>query len=154
MTLRSDLLKALGLIALLMPAAIADGKADGLVTLASAPVAEQAPDISGQTRMLPVFFEPDSATLTPEAKRVLTRLSAQLKPLPGLHLAVKGHAEPGESGHTALAKKRADAVHGFLVQQGLSGDRLARAAVSGAEMPLLRVANDSPLERRVDIALR
>jgi OOP family OmpA-OmpF porin len=67
-------------------------------------------------------FEPGRARVTKPASAALRPVLAMLQSHPALHLAIVGH--PDRPGSEELAKRRADAVKWYLVDQGIVEDRV------------------------------
>ncbi|MDT8431536.1 MAG: OmpA family protein, partial [Bacteroidales bacterium] len=74
----------------------------------------------------PVFFAFDSYALSSAGKEKLDGLAAIMQRFPNLKLEVVGHTDAmgPDAYNDLLAKRRADAVAGYLVEQGVSADRL------------------------------
>ena len=74
-----------------------------------------------------VKFEPNRARITAAAKKSLTKLVAVLRDRSGLRIQIVGHMEktkgPTDKAQD-LAKKRADAVKWYLVDQGVAEDQV------------------------------
>jgi len=70
----------------------------------------------------PVRFEPARARVTAARGAALQPLLAALTQRPALRLTIVGHA--ARAGGEALAKRRADAVKWWLVDQGIAEDRI------------------------------
>ncbi|HET9627359.1 MAG TPA: OmpA family protein [Kofleriaceae bacterium] len=68
-----------------------------------------------------VKFEPKRARVTPAAGAALKPLIAMLEAHPKLRLAIVGHP----AGNDDLAKRRAEAIKWYLVDQGVIEDRIA-----------------------------
>lgn len=83
-----------------------------------------------------VFFEFDSAVLTPEARRTLERQSEWLKLFPEVSLTIEGHCD--ERGtreyNLALGERRANAAVEYLVSLGIAPNRV-RPISYGKERP-------------------
>jgi outer membrane protein OmpA-like peptidoglycan-associated protein len=69
-----------------------------------------------------VSFESGRARVTPEAKRVLQQVLALLEDEPEIAIAIIG--TPERAGGEDLAKRRAEAVKWYLVDQGIAEDRI------------------------------
>lgn len=84
-----------------------------------------------------VLFQVDQATLTPEARAVLTGQAQWLNNHPNYTAIIEGHAD--EQGtreyNLALGARRASAVQQFLISQGVLANRL-RTVSYGKERPL------------------
>ncbi len=84
-----------------------------------------------------VLFPVDQATLTPEARQVLSGQAQWLMTNSGYNAIVEGHAD--EQGtreyNLALGARRANAAQEYLISQGVAGNRL-RTVSYGKERPL------------------
>src|SRR5262249_47037188 len=83
-----------------------------------------------------VRFEPGRARVTERAGAALGRLLAALVAHPGLHIAIVGH--PEKAGGDDLARRRAEAVKWYLVDEGIAEDRIATSV--GAVAPGAAIA--------------
>jgi OOP family OmpA-OmpF porin len=72
-----------------------------------------------------VKFEPGRARVTDTAGAALGRLLALLQARPALRIAIVGHPERPDAAGDDLARRRAEAVKWYLVDQGIAGDRIA-----------------------------
>jgi len=86
-------------------------------------LAKSMPALSG------LYFALDSAKLRPEALPVLDRVVALLNQRPDVKVLIVGHTDSrGSDRHNLdLSRRRARAVYGYLIEQGVSADRLAFA---------------------------
>ena len=80
-----------------------------------------------------VKFEPGRARVTTSAGAALGPVLAMLQHHPELHLAVVGHPDRPEN--QDLARRRADAVKWYLVDQGVAGDRIATSVLAVSKSP-------------------
>jgi peptidoglycan-associated lipoprotein len=73
-----------------------------------------------------IHFAFDSAALSDQAQRVLHSKADYLRTNPGLTVAVEGHCDKRgtDAYNTALGKRRAESAKNFLVDLGISGNRL------------------------------
>jgi len=73
-----------------------------------------------------VFFEFDSAKLTPNSQSILDDVSKALAGQPTIRAEVAGHTDwKGPSDYNVdLSQRRADSVKRFLVDKGTAADRL------------------------------
>lgn len=98
---------------------------------------------------LPIYFEFDSATPTPEARALLEKVSAALKSsqLETFHFLVEGHTDDlgSEDYNEALSMARARAVASYLAGEGIPSERL-RAEGKGESAPV--APNESEEGRR------
>ena len=83
-----------------------------------------------------VFFEYDSAVLTPEGRRTLERQAEWLRLFPELNITLEGHCD--ERGtreyNLALGERRATAARDYLTAFGVDASRL-RSTSYGKERP-------------------
>ena len=103
-----------------------------------------------------VVFETGSDVLTPNAKTVLDDQAAALKGQPNMTVEIAGHTDNrgAETYNFGLSVKRAEAVRDYLVDAGVSGDRL-KARGYGESKP--RASNDTAegrqKNRRVELTV-
>jgi len=76
-------------------------------------------------------FEPGRARVTRAASAALRLVLAMLQNHPGVHLAIVGH--PDRPGNEELARRRADAVKWYLVDQGIVEDRIETSVGAAAK---------------------
>jgi outer membrane protein OmpA-like peptidoglycan-associated protein len=103
-----------------------------------------------------ILFDLNEATLKPEARITLAKLTGILLIMPELNLRVEGHTDStgSPSYNMRLSQRRADSVFDFLAQQGISSTRM-KAVGYGMEDP---IADNSTVEgraknRRVEIVI-
>ena len=74
----------------------------------------------------PIYFEFDSSALSDRAPAVLTKIAAHLRTYPDSEAIAQGHCDErgSDAYNLALGMRRAESVKIFLVQQGISADRL------------------------------
>jgi len=91
-----------------------------------------------------VFFDYDKSDIRPDAQQALMADAAFLQQHPNIRFTVEGHCD--ERGSTeynlGLGDRRATAVKDFLVQQGVSADRI-RTISYGKEKPFCTEHNES-----------
>jgi peptidoglycan-associated lipoprotein len=84
-----------------------------------------------------VFFPNDQTSLTAEGKDILTRQAGWLQQYSSVTVQVEGHAD--ERGtreyNISLSARRATAVRGFLIAQGVAANRISSIAY-GKERPV------------------
>jgi len=89
-----------------------------------------------------VYFSTDSSDLTPEAQQTLNSQARWLRQYPQYTVTIEGHAD--ERGtreyNIALGARRATTVRNYLVQNGVSAQRI-RTISYGKERPVA-VCND------------
>jgi len=74
-----------------------------------------------------VLFDTGKSDLRSGAREALSKLTGIVLNYPSLRLAIEGHTDSTGSAefNQTLSQKRADAVHEYLVTQGLDGDKLS-----------------------------
>ncbi len=91
-----------------------------------------------------VFFDYDSATITPEGQRTLERQAAWLKQYGDMKVTVEGHAD--ERGtreyNLALGERRASSVKKYLVGLGVASNRISSISY-GKERPAVVGSDES-----------
>ncbi len=103
-----------------------------------------------------VFFDTDKADLKEESRAELMKVVALMKKNPKLKIELSGHTDDraSEEYNLQLSKRRAEAVKNFLVEQGISPDRIT-AKGYGESRP--RVPNTSEenraLNRRTELKI-
>jgi outer membrane protein OmpA-like peptidoglycan-associated protein len=104
--------------------------------------------------MADVLFETNKYALSQEAQLKLAKLSGIIQAHHGLNLAIEGYTDTTGTPdyNLKLSQQRADAVHDFLVSQGLSADTITAKGLGQADP----VADNSTaagrkLNRRVEI---
>lgn len=163
---------ALALLALGAPAARAEETAPGVTDLSAAragnievgdivealavPRGTRIQAAAPPTVRLPVYFESNSAKLTPEAETLLQKVSVALKSneLGTFRFAIEGHTDDvgGDGYNQSLSERRANAVKAYLLAQGVSEERL-RARGLGEAKPVAPNQDDSGRQRnrRVEV---
>ncbi len=105
-----------------------------------------------------IHFDFDKATLTSAAKQILDRNIATLKSNPGIWVQIEGHtcAHGAEDYNMALGERRANAVKEYLVNAGVSSQRLStisygetRLAMPEVPTPKNKESNEAKANRRV-----
>ena len=84
-----------------------------------------------------IFFEYDQSDIGPAARQRLLEKGEVLRAIPSLTLRIGGHADERGSDeyNLALSNRRAAAAKRFLVNQGISADRLQTVGY-GEEQPV------------------
>jgi outer membrane protein OmpA-like peptidoglycan-associated protein len=110
---------------------------------------------SCQDQVVQIYFEPDSAQVTPEGGAVLRQaaLAARDCTVDGVEVLGLADAAGAPAANLALSKRRAEAVTAALAAAGLpAGDfKLAAAGQAGAVTPQ---GEAQPLRRRADVVVR
>jgi peptidoglycan-associated lipoprotein len=93
-------------------------------------------DLNRNSPLKPVFFEYDSAEITPAGRAVLDENAATLKSYSSWAITIEGHCdERGTAEYNlALGERRAVAARAYLLSVGIAGDRL-RTVSYGKEFP-------------------
>lgn len=103
-----------------------------------------------------VLFASGDATLLPIAQRRLQQVATALREQGVRHLVVEGHTDARGSAATnqQLSQSRAEAVRGFLVAQGISGDQVEAVGL-GSSRPVAsnETAEGRANNRRVEIVV-
>jgi OOP family OmpA-OmpF porin len=110
-----------------------------------------------QAREFRVYFEFDRSELLPEARQVLQQVVTVAKQDPNAHIVLVGKADlaGSDSYNMALSKRRADVVHGALVQQGVAASRITTRYVGDREPPVPTARGvREPRNRVVEIDIR
>jgi len=119
------------------------------VALSPIPVSESIPKPDKPVVLRNVFFNTGSADLLPASRLELDRLASLLDGNPELRVRINGHTDDvgSEADNLRLSEDRARAVYDYLVDAGISADRL-RFKGFGETVPL--APNDSPENRRLN----
>lgn len=100
-----------------------------------------------------VFFDYDSAVISPDAMASLKSTAEKIRRVPKVAVQCAGHCDSRgtQEYNLALGERRALAVRTFLIQCGVSGDRLSTISY-GAEFPAVSGNDESAWSknRRVD----
>lgn len=102
-----------------------------------------------------VYFQPNSAVLTPAAQEELSRVRRSLQREPADRLRIVGHTAlaGSEAGRIELSWDRARAVQAYLSEGGLEVVDQAQIIGRGGEEPVVRETELQHLNRRVEIYL-
>jgi OOP family OmpA-OmpF porin len=105
-----------------------------------------------------IHFEFDKATLTDVARNILDENIQTIKENPGIEVQIEGHAcaHGPEDYNMALSERRANAVKEYLIQKGISPDRLTtisygetRLAMPEIPTPYNKQSKEAKANRRV-----
>jgi outer membrane protein OmpA-like peptidoglycan-associated protein len=103
-----------------------------------------------------VLFEFDKANLTPGALRSLAPLVAFLRENPDRTISIEGHTDSlgSDSYNLELSQRRAETIRDFLVQNGISSDRITARGM-GKSYPVASNATEAGRQqnRRVEIVI-
>ncbi len=112
-------------------------------------------DHAGRVTLYGIRFASDSARLTARAEPTLRRILELLSGEPDLRLTIEGHTDSmaSESYNQDLSQRRAEAVVSWLVEHGVTAERLV-ALGRGESQPVAdnATAHGRRLNRRVAIA--
>jgi peptidoglycan-associated lipoprotein len=91
-----------------------------------------------------VYFDFDSSALRPDAMETLRQNAEKIKQVPGVVIQLAGHCDERgtQEYNLALGERRALAVRNYLIQLGVSGDRLVTISY-GKERPAVEGHNES-----------
>jgi peptidoglycan-associated lipoprotein len=91
-----------------------------------------------------VMFDFDSSALRPDAMGTLKDNADKIKQVPGVIVQVAGHCDERgtQEYNLALGERRALAVRNYLIQLGVSGDRMVTISY-GKEFPAVQGNNES-----------
>jgi len=114
----------------------------------------ERPKKGSAIRLRNVFFEFDKADLRPESEIELMEVVRLLKCQPRWKVEIQGHTDSiGAANYNLqLSQRRAEAVRQFLIQQGISADRLF-ARGYGSQKPIASNATEEgrALNRRTEV---
>lgn len=101
-----------------------------------------------------VLFDTGKSDLRPDAREALAKLTGIVLNYPSLHLKIEGHTDSTGSAefNQTLSQKRSDAVHDYLISQGLAAGALSAQGL-GMENPVAdnSTADGRQKNRRVEI---
>ncbi len=103
-----------------------------------------------------IRFRSGSSELDADSVSILEQVAGALEQVPDATVAISGHTDSTGSANRnlVLSGQRADRVRSFLIERGISGDRLTSQGF-GSSQPI--ASNDTvtgrALNRRIDIAL-
>ncbi len=106
--------------------------------------------------MSDVLFDFDKATLKPNAREALAKLSGILLAYPSLKLAVEGHTDSigGDEYNLTLSEKRAGAVRDYLVSQSVQSGNVTAQGYGKANPVASNDTNDGRAKnRRVELVV-
>ncbi|MDH6309858.1 OOP family OmpA-OmpF porin [Dysgonomonas sp. PFB1-18] len=84
-------------------------------------------NLVGTANILPIYYELNSARLTPESERIIDEhLLKLMKDKPGLRIEIMSHTDSrgNDDYNLALSQQRAQSVVNYLVDHGISRNRL------------------------------
>lgn len=91
--------------------------------------------LKGSITLEGISFEYNSALLTAESRKILEELAANLKKYPRLRIELQGHTDSvgSDSYNRSLSQRRAEAVRTYLIERGVSADRLTARGYGEAQ---------------------
>lgn len=123
----------------------------------AAPAPVQAAPAQQPARTFLVFFDWDRADLTARAREIVNEAAQNARRAQATRIEVAGHADRSGSPqyNERLSQRRAEAVAGELVRQGVRREDISISAF-GESRPLVPTADGvrEPQNRRVEIVLR
>lgn len=104
---------------------------------ASAPAPAPAPVVDNRFTDEMIFFDYDSSALTPVAREILKYKASYMKANPSIRTQIAGHCdERGTAEYNmALGDRRANAAKKYMVDLGISQDRMSTTSY-GKEQPM------------------
>jgi len=111
-------------------------------------------EISQLLKANPIYFELNSAKITPQSKKILDSVTALLQKSNTKWLRVEGHTDSrGKASYNKrLSQKRADSVKSYLLNNGDKNTQI-EAIGYGEEQPISSNSKDK-INRRVEIHLK
>ena len=101
-----------------------------------------------------VNFEFDKASLTPDSRKILEDVAQKVKHFSSVPMELEGHTDSkgSDAYNDKLSQLRAESVRNFLIEQGVSGDRLTAKGM-GEKHPVADNDTDAgrALNRRVEL---
>ncbi|MBX7258831.1 MAG: OmpA family protein [Candidatus Hydrogenedentes bacterium] len=121
------------------------------VDKAEIPAPAPAPEPRVAPKFNPVFFDLDKSELKPEATATLSEVVAYLKQYGADKVQIEGNCCDLASNeyNVKLGQRRADAVKGYLVENGINADRIC-ATTNGEEKPAYGT-DHREMNRRADV---
>lgn len=113
-------------------------------------------ELNAQITLKPVYFERSKALILPKSFNALDELASLLKEYPDMEILVEGHTDNNGKANelVQLSQKRASAVRDYLINEGISDQRIETKGFGGTR-PVF--ANDSEenrsKNRRVDVRI-
>ena len=97
-----------------------------------------------------ITFAFNSATLTPDAMRILDQQADWIRQFPELRFSVYGHTDlvGSDAYNRSLGKRRAEAVVSYFAQRGISRSRLEALVSFGETRPVVQTTSPEERNRR------
>jgi peptidoglycan-associated lipoprotein len=101
-----------------------------------------------------VFFAFDKSSISPEAEATLTRQADWLRERPSKKVLIEGHCDPKGTReyNLGLGDRRADSAARFLINHGVSGDRV-RTISYGKDRPIAVQGGEEDVHRTNRVAI-
>jgi OOP family OmpA-OmpF porin len=129
----------------------------GLLEARPAAPVPPAPAMVPAQREFIIYFDWDSARITPEGLRIIDQAAQEARTASGARIVIVGHADRSgpESYNLRLSLRRADAVRAALAQRGVATERTSVTALGESE-PAVPTADGvrEPRNRRVVVTVR
>ncbi len=110
-------------------------------------------NIGNSVRLNNLFFDVNSADLSPESKTELNKVVRFLNDNPGVRISIAGHTDDQgtEQYNQQLSQSRAQAVYDYLVKEGINPQTLTFAGY-GESKPIVRKTDEESrrLNRRIE----
>jgi outer membrane protein OmpA-like peptidoglycan-associated protein len=113
-------------------------------------------EVNAKIDLPPVFFQQSKAIILEESYVELEHLASTLRDMPGLHIRIEGHTDNVGKAEDLLrlSEERAAAIKTFLIQKGVSKDRVETVG-HGPKYPLNDNSTDTlrAQNRRVEFII-
>lgn len=111
----------------------------------------------GRAVLYGIHFDPAKAAPRPDSEATLRQLLLALQADPAVAVVIEGHTDSDDTdeANLALSRARAEAVHAWLLKNGIAPDRLASEG-HGESRPISdnRTAEGKAQNRRVEVVVR
>jgi len=116
----------------------------------------EAPTINQVLNLGDIQFEVISSRLTPQGIAELDKAVAFFNENPDAQALIEGHTDTdGDAdANQRLSERRANAVRQYLIDQGISGDRLEAQGFGESQPILIDGVEDKVASRRIEFVLR
>ncbi len=113
-------------------------------TATGQPDLDQRALLFGASGLQTVYFDYDSSALRSDALNTLKANADKIKSIPGFIIQIEGHCDERgtQEYNLALGERRALAVRQYLIDLGVSGDRLVTISY-GEEWPAAQGSNEA-----------
>ncbi|MDR2681915.1 MAG: OmpA family protein [Holosporaceae bacterium] len=129
------------------------GKSDGAVVINDENLRDSAANFIANAGDR-VFFAYDKSNISPEAEATLARQAEWLQNNPSRRVLIEGHcdARGTREYNLGLAERRADAAAHYLINRGISGDRV-RTISYGKDRPIAAQGTTEEVYRMNRVAI-